>query len=221
MAFQDPGFGRPAALSPPLLQVGSAWGPRTISTGAHVHHGLDIAMPQGTPLLAVADGTVIRVQPTDVDAAGIWVGIRHDNGMISRYLHNSRPPAVGLNQRVKKGQVIGWSGNTGSSTGPHLHFALHAPETLLPAIEAAVGKPTGGWGPSSKYGIAIPAEPWVPVDGYRISTRAKLAAQKIPIRTMRSPTPQVPTHPAVVVAGAGVLALASLLIAGLARRSRT
>lgn len=184
--FTDPDFGRPAALPPPKLQVGSGWGQRKGKDGiTRLHAGMDIGMPEGTPLLAIADGTVIRVQLKDVDAAGIWVGIRHDNGMVSRYLHNSRPPPVSLGQRVKKGQVIGYSGNTGRSDGPHLHFSLHAPKELLPAIQATVGKPKGGWGEDGTYETAIPAEPWVPVDGYRLSTIAKLAAQGIPIRSER------------------------------------
>lgn len=207
----DPQFSRPAPESV-RLTVGSPWGPR----GDHVHHGIDLGMPEGTPLLALADGVVIRVQPDVVDEAGRWVGVRYPNGMVSRHLHMVRVGDVAVGQAVRRGQVIGYAGNTGRSSGPHLHLALHAPAELLPAIEAEVGKPTGGWGPSSKYGVAIPAEPWVPVDGYRLTTLAKLAAQGIPTYVSRARWTPTQTKGAIVI---GALGLA-LVGVGLAVRYR-
>jgi len=85
------------------------------------HHGTDFGARRGTPLLAVNDGTV--------SFAG-WMGgygkvvkIRHAGGYESLYAHQSRI-RVRRGQHVKKGQIIGYVGSTGRSTGPHLHFGL-------------------------------------------------------------------------------------------------
>jgi len=85
------------------------------------HHGTDFGARRGTPLLAVNDGRV--------SFAG-WMGgygkvvkIRHAGGYESLYAHQSRI-RVKRGQRVKKGQIIGYVGSTGRSTGPHLHFGL-------------------------------------------------------------------------------------------------
>ncbi|MBE0488684.1 MAG: peptidoglycan DD-metalloendopeptidase family protein [Halomonas sp.] len=85
------------------------------------HRGTDFAMPIGTPVVAPADGRVEKVanHPT----AGRYVVIRHDNGYQTRYLHLSRP-LVSRGDRVTMGERIALSGNTGRSTGPHLHYEI-------------------------------------------------------------------------------------------------
>ncbi|MBN2232022.1 MAG: M23 family metallopeptidase [Deltaproteobacteria bacterium] len=87
------------------------------------HYGIDYAAPTGTPVKAVGDGTVERV--TRDRHAGKYIVIRHPNGYQSYYLHLSRW-ARGLRSgaRVRQGQVIGYVGSTGMSTGPHLDFRL-------------------------------------------------------------------------------------------------
>lgn len=199
MSDVNPHFMRPAPQSV-TLTVGSPWGERD----GHLHQGIDIAMPEGTPLYALADGEIIRVQPNIDPAAGRWVGVRYGNGMVSRHLHMSRVADVAVGDRVKQGDVIGWSGNTGRSSGPHLHLALHAPKELLPAIEQAVGKPTAGWGPDSQYGTAIPAEPWVPVDGYRATTLVKLMQRGIPTYVSLARWTPTQTKGAVVIGALGL-----------------
>lgn len=179
MSF-DPGFGRPVPASVRAVG-GSGWGrPRS---GGVSHPGLDIWLPVGTPVLAMADGVAVRVQPTeDGDAGGIRVALRHPSGLVSRYMHLSRAD-VAVGQHVRAGQVIGLSGDTGvGSTGPHLHVDLKAPASLLPAIARAMGLATFPWGPELKpYGFAIPAEPWVPVDEYNARTRDDAAGRGIPL----------------------------------------
>jgi murein DD-endopeptidase MepM/ murein hydrolase activator NlpD len=170
----DPDFGPPVKI---YTKVGSGWGPRT----DHVHLGIDIAMPNGTPVISVGDGIVTRSQKVNNGDAGIHVAVQHPSGITSRYLHFEKA-IVNVGEQVKKGQVIGYSNNTGRSSGPHLHFELRAPELLLPEIEAAVGKPKKtGWGaPMDRYGYGIPSEPWIPIDEYRWSTVLKDRSYGIP-----------------------------------------
>jgi len=85
------------------------------------HNGLDWGMPVGQEILAVDEGVVIRVEERP-EGFGKHVKIQHKWGQ-SLYAHLSAFKVV-LNQPVKLGQVIGLSGNTGFSTGPHLHFGM-------------------------------------------------------------------------------------------------
>ncbi|XKE44460.1 peptidoglycan DD-metalloendopeptidase family protein [Halomonas organivorans] len=85
------------------------------------HKGTDFAMPTGTPVNAPADGRVEKVG--NHPAAGRYIVIRHDNGYKTRYLHLSRP-MVSRGDRVTRGERIALSGNTGRSTGPHLHYEV-------------------------------------------------------------------------------------------------
>ena len=85
------------------------------------HNGLDWGMPVGTEILAVDDGIVIRIQESP-DGFGKHVKLQHCWGQ-SLYAHLSEFKVV-LNQPVERGQVIALSGNTGFSTGPHLHFGM-------------------------------------------------------------------------------------------------
>jgi len=85
------------------------------------HHGTDFGARRGTPLLAVNSGKVIF--SGWMGGYGKVVKIRHAGGYVSLYAHQSRT-RVKRGQKVKKGQVIGYVGSTGRSTGPHLHFGL-------------------------------------------------------------------------------------------------
>jgi len=85
------------------------------------HHGTDFGARRGTPLLAVNDGKVIYAGW--MGGYGRVVKIKHADGYISLYAHQSRI-RVKRGQYVKKGQIIGYVGSTGRSTGPHLHFGL-------------------------------------------------------------------------------------------------
>ncbi len=87
------------------------------------HKGTDFAMPVGSTVRAPADGRVTKVVSHPL--AGKYIVITHDNGYQTRYLHLSRPE-VKPGQRVKMGQEIAKSGNTGRSTGAHLHYEIIA-----------------------------------------------------------------------------------------------
>ena len=86
------------------------------------HNGVDYACPVGTPVHAVASGVVTR-RGWDPFGGGWRIWIKHAGGYESAYLHLSRF-AVQQGQRVSQGQVIGYSGNSGGSTGPHLDYRL-------------------------------------------------------------------------------------------------
>ncbi|MCW5733794.1 MAG: peptidoglycan DD-metalloendopeptidase family protein [Enhydrobacter sp.] len=89
-----------------------------------LHAGVDFAAPAGTPVLAAGAGSVIAARVNG--GYGRWVKIRHDNGLSTAYAHLSRiASGVRARSRVRQGQVIGFVGSTGLSTGPHLHFELH------------------------------------------------------------------------------------------------
>ncbi|RJO78869.1 M23 family metallopeptidase [Nocardia panacis] len=92
---------------------GSRWGA--------FHNGIDIANAIGTPIYAVADGTVIDAGPAQ--GFGLWVRIRHDDGAITVYGH-MYDFFVSVGERVPAGLQIARMGNRGDSTGPHLHFEV-------------------------------------------------------------------------------------------------
>jgi murein DD-endopeptidase MepM/ murein hydrolase activator NlpD len=90
------------------------------------HHGIDFAMPEGTTLRSIGKGVVDRVYD-GTDAIGRGVSVKLDDGTRAIYGHmsgvNVRP-----GQSVTEGQTLGLSGDTGLSTGPHLHFGMKAPD---------------------------------------------------------------------------------------------
>ena len=86
-----------------------------------LHGGIDIATSIGTPILAASDGVVIDAGPTG--GYGNWVKLRHSDGTVTLYGHLSAWN-VEIGQRVWAGDQIAKMGNTGNSTGPHLHFEV-------------------------------------------------------------------------------------------------
>lgn len=91
-----------------------------------MHHGIDIAGPTGTPILAAASGVVITAE-WHTGGYGNLVEIEHPDGSITLYAHNHRI-LVNKGDQVEGGQLIAQMGSTGFSTGPHLHFEVHLPE---------------------------------------------------------------------------------------------
>lgn len=99
----------------------------------HGHNGIDLAVKVGTTARASADGTVVGTGDTDRACSGVsygkWVLIQHANGLTTLYAHLSVIQAQ-AGQTVSAGDKIGLSGNTGYSTGPHLHFTVYATESV-------------------------------------------------------------------------------------------
>lgn len=91
---------------------------------ARMHTGVDWAAPRGTPIIAAGNGTVEKAS-WDSGGYGNQTLIRHANGYVSSYNHQSAiAKGVKPGAQVRQGQVIGWVGSTGLSTGPHLHYEL-------------------------------------------------------------------------------------------------
>jgi len=89
-----------------------------------MHTGVDFAAPYGTPILAAGGGTVVQASP--YGGYGNWVKIDHGGGVATGYAHMARyAPGIRPGVRVRQGQVVGFVGSTGLSTGPHLHYELH------------------------------------------------------------------------------------------------
>lgn len=89
--------------------------------GFRAHGGVDLAAPTGTPIVAPSDGVVGTADWRG--GYGLAVTLEHGGGVQTRYGHMSRLN-VAPGQRVRKGEVIGFVGSTGRSTGPHLHYEL-------------------------------------------------------------------------------------------------
>ncbi len=88
------------------------------------HHGVDYAAPTGTPVHSVADGTV-TTRAYQRGGAGNYVKIKHSQGYVTTYMHLSRfAKGIAVGKRVSQGDVIGYVGSTGASTGPHLDYRV-------------------------------------------------------------------------------------------------
>ena len=87
-----------------------------------MHRGLDFTAPQGTPIYATGDGVIITAGNSG-DGYGNHVEINHGYGYVTLYGHMVRVKVRG-GQKVKRGEIIGWVGSTGKSTGPHCHYEV-------------------------------------------------------------------------------------------------
>lgn len=94
------------------------------SQGIHGYNGVDLAAPTGTPILASASGKVIIARSSGYNGGyGLYVVVGHSNGTQTLYAHMSKVN-VSVGEAVNQGQIIGAVGNTGRSTGPHIHFEV-------------------------------------------------------------------------------------------------
>ncbi|WP_314225407.1 M23 family metallopeptidase [Streptomyces zaehneri] len=115
-------------LSAGYAQAGAMW--------QSTHSGQDFAVPSGTKVMAAHGGTVVKAGGNgagDGPAYGNAIVIKHANGVYSQYAHLSHI-SVKVGQIVKTGQKIALSGNTGNSSGPHLHFEIRTTANYGSAI---------------------------------------------------------------------------------------
>lgn len=124
--FEASGVGKQSGMlqRPVPGRVTSAFGKRRhpILGYTRMHKGMDFRAGQGTPILAATDGRVSFAGRNG--GYGKQVRIKHDGGIATSYSHMSRI-AVNPGERVRQGEVIGYVGSTGLSTGPHLHYELY------------------------------------------------------------------------------------------------
>jgi len=108
-----------------LDRIASGFGMRIdpVYGTAKMHKGLDFTAPQGTPIYATGNGTV-EVAGQTGDGYGNHIVINHGYGYETLYGHMYKVK-VRAGQKVKRGEVIGWVGSTGKSTGPHCHYEVH------------------------------------------------------------------------------------------------
>ena len=120
---------RPGVLAYPVADhyVTQKYGNTAFASWAYktkFHNGIDFKASLGTPILAAEDGEVMAVGDNGRVQYGKFILIKHNNNLATLYAHLSRQ-IVQKGSVIKRGQVIGYSGNTGYSTGPHLHFGVY------------------------------------------------------------------------------------------------
>lgn len=122
------------AVRPTTGILTSKFGSRVspITGKGQFHSGLDIANRIGTPIQATADGVVSHVG--DLGAIGLAIHLDHGHGIVTRYGHLNKS-LVSMGQRVKRGDMIAEMGNTGRSTGPHLHYEVRVDGTAVNPVK--------------------------------------------------------------------------------------
>ena len=113
----------PAGMPLHGAMLTSDYGMRThpVLGGRRNHKGVDLAQPTGTPVYATADGIVSRAEP--YSSYGNYIQIEHGAALQTRYAPLTGY-AIAAGEQVRKGQLIGYVGSTGRSTGPHLHYEV-------------------------------------------------------------------------------------------------
>ena len=104
------------------INARSPYGPRKhpITGKVKMHHGVDVAMPVGTELVAPADGEVVH--KGSGASGGFTLILKHAADLYTVYYHLAKPSMLSVGTQVRTGQLVAYSGNTGLSSGPHLHW---------------------------------------------------------------------------------------------------
>jgi murein DD-endopeptidase MepM/ murein hydrolase activator NlpD len=110
-------------------KITQKYGKTTFTRWYTFHNGTDFGMPTGTKVLSAADGKVVALGNNGRYAYGRWIAVDHGNGLVTMYGHLSGYVKK-VGDKVKKGDTIAKSGNTGYSTGPHLHFTVFSTKSF-------------------------------------------------------------------------------------------
>lgn len=141
---------------PGKTKISSLFGGRYLFGHWESHTGTDIPAPGGTPIHAAKSGVVTYVSPNKNTSYGWYCMISHGNGYVTLYAHQCQRPIVSEGQSVSKGQVIGYVGTTGNSTGNHLHFELRINGVRNDILKLYPGMRFTGYG-TSWYGANYPS----------------------------------------------------------------
>lgn len=142
------------------INNGWCYKPGNCPGGVYYYGGIDWGIPVGTPIRAAADGTCDPRNETG--GYGIHVRITHAEGHYTIYGHLSSYSVANL-QKVKAGDIIGYSGNTGNSTGPHLHFEDRLDNVPVdPMTYLVAGTPTPDPDPVPPADFVMPVVPELP-----------------------------------------------------------
>jgi murein DD-endopeptidase MepM/ murein hydrolase activator NlpD len=156
---------RPASVAVPSRMpvegaaLTSGFGMRThpVLGGRRGHKGVDLAMPTGTPVYATADGMVSKAEW--FSSYGLYISLEHGAQIQTRFGHLSRL-AVATGQSVKKGDLIGYVGSTGRSTGPHLHYEVRIAGTAVNPVPYMQGNVR-----TAPVATPMPVTTWAQGDG--------------------------------------------------------
>jgi len=94
------------------------------------HNGIDVSSSYGEPIRAAKDGKIIAIGNCGKYAYGKWIAVQHENKLTTLYGHFSSYNGLKIGDSVKRGDIIGYEGSTGYSTGAHLHFGVYVTETF-------------------------------------------------------------------------------------------
>jgi murein DD-endopeptidase MepM/ murein hydrolase activator NlpD len=156
---------RPASVAVPSrmpvegASLTSGYGMRNhpVLGGRRQHRGVDLAMPTGTPVYATADGVISKAEW--FSSYGLYIAVEHGAAIQTRYGHLSRL-AVAAGQPVKKGDLIGYVGSTGRSTGPHLHYEVRIAGTAVNPVPYMQGNVR-----TAPVTTPLPVTTWAQGDG--------------------------------------------------------
>lgn len=167
------------------------WGdPRAYRNG--IHRGIDIYASRGTPIVAVASGTVSKIGRKNDTTAGRHVYVKtyaQGNSLMitCRYLHMDEVlPILSVGDKVDAGMYLGTVGATygpsGGNTSPHLHFDMAGNAVAIGEYKKAFGEPKGGFDldTNRSFGVQFPAEPFIPTT-YTKAARERAASRNIPV----------------------------------------
>ena len=189
----------------------------TTHTTRESRHAIDFRMPEGTPVAAARGGVVIEAEWRHVAgarrgalrAAGNLVRIRHADGSMGTYAHLMHVGvSVEPGEELQAGRIVGYSGSTGYSSAPHLHFAVTRLERAGAALQE-VSVPV-------KFTNGDPPVAFAPRVGISVTARFASPAEPLalPAVPARAPAPAVPPPPEVLVQG--WIRLAAMLVTGIA-----
>jgi len=138
----------PSLMPVAVAGMSSGFGMRVhpVLGGRRAHKGIDLAAPAGTPIHASADGEVSKAEW--FSSYGLYVSLEHGGDIQTRYGHMSRLNVM-AGQKVRKGDVIGYVGSTGRSTGPHLHYEVRIAGLAVnpvPYLQAEPSRAEGAMG---------------------------------------------------------------------------